>query len=292
MSENDIEEDNGQFKMRLDDDMEDLEVTSIPASVDEMRLEKINTRVTIISILIPVLIAIVLVIAYLDIKKRVVRTEDEGSMSFQNLSADLESRFSSLSLRQAKLEEQMNGLSDRNNKALARIEVNLKKLDETTKALPKNLTAKEDLKAAMAGVEKKVNNIAGELEESQGQLSASIEKWNSEMAQLRTALTEAESQLTGLTDKTASIEKAKMDKPAMELAMGVEAIKIKQALKSTIDELSGKLNRLEKRVESLKNQSAPPRPSPAPVPGITPEPKLETPDDQSDAGIMEETINQ
>jgi hypothetical protein len=68
------------FKMRMDNGFEDPET---PLDVDDMRLEKLNTRVTIISVMIPVLIVIVLVIAYLDIQKRVMHTEDTGSMSIQ-----------------------------------------------------------------------------------------------------------------------------------------------------------------------------------------------------------------
>lgn len=286
MNENEIEEDSGHFRMRLNDDIEE---TGIPAAVDEMRLEKISTRVTIISIMIPVLIAIVLVIAYLDIKKRVVQTEDEGSMSFQNLSADLESRFSSLSLRQARLEEQLTSLVDRNEQALARIEVKLKKLEETTQALPGNLAAKKDLKTAVADVEKKLNNIADGFEESQGQLSTSVEQWRAELVQLRAALAEADLKMTNMSEKVATVEAEKMDKPAMELALSLEALKIKQALKSAIDELSGRLNLIEKDMKSLKNQVARPPSSPAPTPApSSPEAPVQ---DQSGTGITEETIN-
>lgn len=288
MNENEIEEDSGHFKMRLNDDINnDIEETGIPAAVDEMRLEKINTRVTIITIMIPVLIAIVLVIAYLDIKKRVVQTEDEGSMSFQNLSADMESRFSSLSLRQARLEEQLTSLVDRNEKALARIEVKLKKLEETTQALPSDLAAKKDLKAVVADVEKKLNNIADGFEESQGRLTTSVEQWRAEVVQLRAALTEADLKLTNVSEKVATLEAEKMDKPAMELALSLEGLKIKQSLKSSIDELSGRLNLLEKEMKSLKSEPAMPPSSPAP----TPAPSHEAPvQDKSGTGITEETI--
>jgi uncharacterized phage infection (PIP) family protein YhgE len=289
MNENEIEEDSGHFKMRLNDEInDDVEETGIPAAVDEMRLEKISTRVTIISIMIPVLIAIVLVIAYLDIKKRVVQTEDEGSMSFQNLSADLESRFSSLSLRQARLEEQLTSLVNRNEQALARIEVKLKKLEETTQALPGDLAAKKDLKAAVADVEKKLNNIADGFEESQGRLTTSVEQWRAELVQLRAALAEAELKLTNVSEKVATVEAEKMDKPAMELALSLEGLKIKQALKSSIDELSGRLNLLEKEMKSLKSQPAPPPSSPAP----TPAPSPQAPVQDKPPGITEETINE
>lgn len=283
---NDIEEDSGHFKMRLDGEIEE---TPIPGAVDEMRLEKISTRVTVITILIPVLIVIVLVIAYLDIKKRVVQTEDTGTMSVQNLSADLESRFSSLSLRQARLEEQLESLVDRNDKALARIEVNLKKLQETTKALPKELASKKSLESTVAGVEKKLSNVAGSLEEFRG----SMEQWRGELVQLRAALAEADLKLNNLTQKMAAVEKEKMDKEAMDLALSLEALKIKQGLKSSIDELTGKVNRLKEEMSALKKLAqTPPRTATSPAPASQPQAPVEDRNgvDDSPAGIEEEVI--
>ena len=64
-----------------------------------LRLEKLAQRVTIISILLPVLIGIILVISYLDIKSRVSTLQDTGESAVQSLSKNLESRFSSLSVK-------------------------------------------------------------------------------------------------------------------------------------------------------------------------------------------------
>lgn len=92
----DQDKDQGKFKMRLDTDEDEAPVAG---QVDELRMEKLSQRVTMISILIPVLIVVILIIAYMDIKQRVLRTEDTGVSGVQNLSKDMESRFSTLSLR-------------------------------------------------------------------------------------------------------------------------------------------------------------------------------------------------
>ena len=41
------------------------------ADADNLRIEKLSTRVTLVAVLIPCLLVVVLVIAYLDIKNRV-----------------------------------------------------------------------------------------------------------------------------------------------------------------------------------------------------------------------------
>ena len=133
-----IDEEDVKFKMRLDkinDEVEEPEDSVVQTEVHELKLEKINQRVTLISILIPVLIVVVLVIAYLDIKQRVVRTEDTGASEFQKLSADLESRFSSLSLRQAKLEEAVAAMTEQNDKNVAALNTRLDKLQQSLKEI-------------------------------------------------------------------------------------------------------------------------------------------------------------
>ena len=90
-----------EFKMRMDNG----ETESLFAEErSDLRLEKLTQKVTIISILLPVLIGVILVISYLDIKSRVTTVQDTGESGVQSLSQNLESRFSSLSVKFAALE--------------------------------------------------------------------------------------------------------------------------------------------------------------------------------------------
>jgi DNA repair exonuclease SbcCD ATPase subunit len=266
-------EETGHFKMRGGDDVEDLEV---PATVDELRLEKINTRLTFISILIPVLIVIVLVIGYLDIKKMVLRSEDTGTMSVQNLSKDLESRFSSLSLRQAQLEEQATALGDQNSKAMARIEVKLKDLTDSVAALNTTTASKKVMQSSIADVDKKLNNIGNGLEETQSRFNATIEQWHKSMEQweadlksVRETTVSFDAKLKAVNEKLARIDQNKIDKPSMELAMRLEALKIEENLKSPLNLLQQKVRRLENQLKGLGDKPvttpAPPSPEPAPT---------------------------
>jgi DNA repair exonuclease SbcCD ATPase subunit len=285
-------EENGQFKMRLGDDVENAE---IPTSVNELRLEKISTRVTIISILIPVLIVIVLVIAYLDIKKRVLRTEDTGSMSVQNLSKDLESRFSSLSLRQAQLEEQLATLTEQNTQSTARIEVKLKELTDSLTTLSNTAASKKALQSSIADVDKKLNNIGTGLEEVQSRVTAATEQWRKNTEQweadlnsLRTATASFEVNVDAANKKLGILERTMINKPAMDLALRLEALRIEQNLKSPLDLLQQQVKRLESQVKGLsaRQPSTPATTQPLPTPGVQ-VPKTDVP-----AKIEEQSIPQ
>jgi chromosome segregation ATPase len=285
-------EENGQFKMRLGDDVEDAE---IPTSVNELRLEKISTRVTIISILIPVLIVIVLVIAYLDIKKRVLRTEDTGSMSVQNLSKDLESRFSSLSLRQAQLEEQLASLTEQNTQSTARIEVKLKELTDSLTTLNTTAASKKALQSSIGDVDKKLNNIGTGLEEVQSRVTAATEQWrkNTEQWQvdlnsMKTATASFEVNVDAANKKLGILERTMIDKPSMDLALRLEALRIEQNLKSPLDLLQQQVKRLESQVNGLSARQAP---SPANS-QLLPTPGKQVPKTEVPVKIEEQSIPQ
>lgn len=298
-----IDEEDIQFKMRLDKPNEvvneDVEEQTIPAEVNELKLEKINQRVTLISILIPVLIVVVLVITYLDIKKRVVRTEDTGASEFQKLSSDLESRFSSLSVRQARIEDAMDKLIEENNKATAALQVRLDKLQTAVKDVNKLTAEQKESKAAMAEVVKQVNTVVEASNQAATQTAAITQELKKQIDQANHALTASASQLAAVEKKVSSIDQGKIDKQAMDLAIRFEILKLDNSLKTQIDALQSKLYNLESQSGRRTTISAPPSsggPSsqttaPKPVsPASGANAPSTKPDTSSGSGIEEQTI--
>ncbi len=251
---NEIHDDNGQFKMRLDDDVED---TLIPAQVDDMRIEKLNHKMTLITIILPVLIVVVLVIAYLDIKKRVVHTEDTGTIGVQNLSEDLDSRFSSLSLRQAQNVEDLARLTDQTNQSMAKVQVNLKKLEDSLKKSLRPMVNQKDMKATAKKIGQNVANVSQSVEEVNARvadvanalqaLEAQIEQARQELVANKKALSANKSQMTQLEENLNGLDQNKIDKSAVDLAIKLEALRIKQSFKSQLDELDTRLITIETR---------------------------------------------
>lgn len=297
-----IDEEDIQFKMRLDkpnaDVNEDVEEQTIPAEVNELKLEKINQRVTLISILIPVLIVVVLVITYLDIKKRVVRTEDTGASEFQKLSSDLESRFSSLSVRQARIEDAMDKLIEENNKATAALQVRLDKLQTAVKDVNKLTAEQKESKAAIAEVVKQVNTVIESSNQAATQTAAITQELKKQIDQANHALTASASQLAAVEKKVSSIDQSKIDKQAMDLAIKFEILKLDNSLKTQIDALQSKLYTIEGQSGRRTSISAPPSSPPssqtaAPKP-VSPASGANAPstkpDTSSGSGIEEQTI--
>jgi hypothetical protein len=297
-----IDEEDIQFKMRPDKPNEEVseyvEEQTIPAEVNELKLEKINQRVTLISILIPVLIVVVLVITYLDIKKRVVRTEDTGASEFQKLSSDLESRFSSLSVRQARIEDAMDKLIEENNKATAALQVRLDKLQTAVKDVNKLTAEQKESKAAIAEVVKQVNTVIESSNQAATQTAAITQELKKQIDQANHGLTASASQLAAVEKKVSSIDQGKIDKSAMDLAIKFEILKLDNSLKTQIDALQSKLYNIESQsgrrtLISAPPSSAPSSPTTAPKP-VSPAPEVNAPSTKpntsSGSGIEEQTI--
>lgn len=270
-------EETEHFRMRLDDLDEQIDGRAIPSEVNELRLEKISQRVTMISIMIPVLIVIVLVIAYLDIKKRVVQTEDSGTIEFRKLSSDLESRFSTLSLRQAKLEDTLEKLTAQNDHAMASTQVRMEKLHDAIEQIRKGAlgvkeleAVKQDLVKQINGVIESTNSMIESTHEAGKQNTATLQDLKSQVIQQAERQAAMNTRIADAQKNYADLESRKIDKQSLDLALRLEALKVETAVKTQIDGLQQKLNALERQLSQLSSRATPGTPTPArPAPAPT-----------------------
>lgn len=286
-------EENGQFKLRLDKLHEEIDERAIPAEINEMRLEKISQRVTLISIMIPVLIVIVLVIAYLDIKKRVVQTEDSGTFEFQKLSADLESRFSSLSVRQAKIEETLESFTSKNDHALAAIQVRMEKLQDAIGEVRRGALGQKELNAVKEDLAKQVKSVSDAADQAARQTVATLQELKGQVVQQGETLSAAKAGIAELQKGVEDIDTRKIDKQSLDLALRLETLKIETRVKTQIDALQDKLRDLERKVSQGGARAAPVPPPPAPPAPAPARPTSGAPSEnagRSDSDIETETI--
>ena len=295
--DNEFEEDPGQFKLKMDDGIDE---TAMDLNVDELRLEKISQRVTFISILIPVLIIIVLVIAYLDIKKRMSYTEDTGTMEFQKLSSDLESRFGSLSLRQAKLEETMIRFSQTQNQSMANSNVKLDQLGKTMDSLQRQFVTQKAFKKVRGdfnqqddalrqqddALRQEISAVAQSVDRADQQIADMTQELKAQIAKIGAILMARNQRLEELEQRIAEVDGEKIDQQGFDLKLRLAALQIQQDLKIELDALNTELKALNKRMSQLSTQKAS-TPTPAPQKKAAPKPIKQPP-----AGIEEQTIKQ
>jgi DNA repair exonuclease SbcCD ATPase subunit len=281
----DDREENVHFRMLPD---EEAEESAIPAQADELRIERLSQRMTLISILIPVLIVVILGVAYLDIKRRVIRTEDTGAETAQHLTEDLESRFSSLSLSQAHLEEAVAKVQDQSNQSLAKAQVNLKKMDETLEKTRKAMASQKDLQAASQKIDQGLANVARSTDEIRAQVDQLSQSLPSRLGQLEQRLTDLDARLTELQKSLTSLENSKIDKAALDLALKLESLKLKRAFDVQIGELQEQIR--SQRQTSVNQSRKPPVSSPSPA--IPKASQTTAPPGSIDSGkLQEQTID-
>jgi Tfp pilus assembly protein PilE len=254
---NEEHDENVHFRMIPDEEAED---NVIPAQVDELRIERLSQRMTLISILIPVLIVVILGIAYLDIKRRVIRTEDTGAETVQHLSENLESRFSSLSLSQAHLEETLAKVQNQTDQSLAKAQVNLKKVDDGLSRVRTAMVSQKDLKAASQKMDQGLANVARSTDEIKAQMDLLNHSLPSRLGQLDQRMADLDVRLTEFQKKLSSLENNKIDKAALDLSLKLETLKTKRDLDAQLEELRAQLRALKKGAGGQSPQSAPSQP--------------------------------
>jgi len=260
-----------QFKMRMDNGGTE----SIYAEErNDLKLEKLTQKVTIISILIPVLIGVILVISYLDIKSRVSTVKDTGESGVESLSQNLESRFSSLSVKFAALDEALNKRSANAEKAHQALRKRVKETEKSVRWLNKIKASKKGFEAKNAAVETEFEAIRADLQTLDANLTSLDQSVKTELADLvalveksSTALIGFQAQVAGKIDR----EEARklVDKEKQELLASLEALglRLEKQIVLNRQKIAAVKEKTAVKKSNVQKKSTPPKaPAPRPAP--------------------------
>jgi len=233
--------------MRTDDESPDLQLRD---QADTSQLEKLNKRMTRLSILIPCLMGAILIAAYFNIKTHLSRVNTTGTAGVQTLSKELESKFSSLSVREAALEESM---------------VNkVGSLEKTTAALRKSAdeasTAIRYIRSARKSDNEQTADSVEKMEKTLASMSKNLEKISSDLKSLDQALTkklmnfsEAEkNDAAKIRSDMAALKTAMVDKKVVDSALKDQRETYQLALRKLASNLEDKIAHLEKKLKTLE----------------------------------------
>ncbi len=177
--------------------------TAIREEMAEQRVEKLGHRITLISILLPVLILVIFAGAYLDIKKRVYGMQSSGVEEVARLSEELESKFSKLSVQFAALDSE-----------LAKREESLKKLEDS---FTRKIASMDEIFLSMETTTNTLKGANQELLENNQALEKKI-------GELEAKLAGVDEKLSGVDEKLSGADK-KISDAAAENAAAVEAVR-------------------------------------------------------------------
>ena len=259
------------FKIGGDDQENDAVMQN---ELQELKIEKLSQRVMLLTILIPCMIGIIVVISYLDIKDRVSRTQNTGAIGVQKLSKDLDSKFSSLSLEQAKLKEIHDKKLPALEKNTAFLQTRLKKVQASIKGLEASKIERDELVKVADELNARFSIVA-EHEHSELQaftiadenLNAKAEAMSKQVGEMAEAYSQLSEKLTDLQNTLSEVSTAKIDKNELDLALKLKEIGFRQEILDATSTMGKKIDSLQKQIDQLKKvRAASPAPQPEPVP--------------------------
>ena len=244
------------FKFNGDDEPEpEAEETLYEEESKDRRVEKLSHRVTIISILIPVLLGVVFYITYRDITSRVSQSQDTGAMDIQNLSAQLQDQSEALSKKYGELEASLAQKLAALEKVDKSMTANLKKAQDMVSKINATKVDKKEQQDAIAKIDTALGPIRKELE-SLAPMRKELETLKPMRRQLE-ALGPMRNDLKAVTAELQSLDKdtqqqlatisATLDKASKDLA------RIQSEIQSDMSNLSDqKLDKDTLQLELLK----------------------------------------
>ena len=254
------EEPSSKFKMRMDDDSSD---TLVQEALTDRRMDKLNSRVTWVVILLPVLVILIIVLTYIDLTQRVLRYHDTGSTEVQALAGNLQDRFSSLSVKQAKIDEIHKEISTSVKRVGEKVEKDLGALEtriqQTTETLGQTITDGNELKNTLADFKKTLDPIRKDLNTVSAALGNLDKKFQKELTQLNGSLADFNDSMTDLNKRIdgGDIQRQTLKKEIADLSSKkIEQRDIASALdeeKKIYREMIGLIaKKLDGRLENLR----------------------------------------
>lgn len=245
-----------KFEMQLDDETPEFQDQE---ALDDLKVEKLHKRITRISIIIPFLVVIIILIAYFDLKKNLSNINTEGNMGVQTLSKELESRFSSLSIKEANLEETLSKKITALEKATASLETATK---EATTAIKLIRSARkqdnENTESAIQNIEKTLASIPKDLEKISSELRAMDKTSSAKLVIFSQFMDSSKNDLQTIRSEISSLKSSKADLTALKDQQKVYQLALRQlttSLEDRIKSVEKMLNELGKVQTSSKKQS-------------------------------------
>ncbi len=238
-------------KFKLDMDDYDLPEASPDQAFREdmytFKLEKLGHRVTLITILIPILIAVIIVVSYLDIKQKVVQTQTTGTLGVRNLAKDLESRFSSLSVRQAKLEDIIEKQQQNADKNWAEYAVQNKKIEDNFSSLIEKMADKDKLSEAIRKFNASLTTLQKDIAANYKAIKELESTSTNRLEQIATLNQETQQKIEELTQTTSQLEQEKLDGKKLDFLLKIRDLKLQESFKEHNQSL-------EKEISGLKEE--------------------------------------
>jgi chromosome segregation ATPase len=244
------ENESSKFKMRTDDEKPDFPAKE---ELDDLRFEKLKKRITRISIFITCLIGVVILFTYLDLKKSISITDSTGTMGVKTLSKELESKYSSLSVRQANLEDTLKKRVDAIEKSAASIQANLNKATTAIKYIRSARKAdNKKIESAITTIEKRLSPLPNDLANLTSELKNIDHAFNKKLENLSQTVGSTKTNLVSIRSDIDILKSAKIDQKTINILLKNQQQTYQLALKKITSNFEDRIKSFEKKLKELE----------------------------------------
>jgi chromosome segregation ATPase len=244
------ENESSRFKMRTDDEKPDFPAKE---ELDDLRFEKLKKRITRISIFITCLIGVVILFTYLDLKKSISITDSTGTMGVKTLSKELESKYSSLSVRQANLEDTLKKRVDAIEKSAASIQANLNKATTAIKYIRSARKAdNKKIESAITTIEKRLSPLPNDLANLTSELKNIDHAFNKKLENLSQTVGSTKTNLVSIRSDIDILKSAKIDQKTINILLKNQQQTYQLALKKITSNFEDRIKSFEKKLKELE----------------------------------------
>jgi chromosome segregation ATPase len=239
-----------KFDIRIDEASPE---SQFQEDVDELQVVNLNKRITRMSVLITCLFGAIILLGYLDLKKNLFKMDNSGTMEIQSLTKGVDSRFSSLSLQQAKFEEALSKKIAPLEKAVASIQPNLKEVSTAIKYI--RAARKEDNKKLANSIEA-INQTLATVPTKLQNLTSDIDKINNkhtnELSNLSRATKDIKNNLQNIQADIASLSSSKLDKKTLDIELTNQQKIFQQTLIQLTSDIEKRISSIEKKIKEME----------------------------------------
>jgi len=250
------EKESKKFEISMDDEVPEFQTQE---DFDDQKIEKLHKRITRISIIIPCLVVLIILAGYFDLKKNLSSINTEGNMGVQTLSKELESKFSSLSIKEAKIEETLDKKIEALEKATSSLQASSKEADTAIRYIRSaRKKDNESTESAIQQIENKMASIVKDLDKISSDLNAMDKTFSAKLAILSQSTDSSKSTLQTIRSDISSLKSSKADLAALKDQQKVYQLALRQltsSLEDRIKSVEKRLNELKKVQTSSKKQS-------------------------------------
>ena len=250
------EKESKKFEMQMDDESQDFQIQE---EIDDSKVEKLNKRITRISIIIPCLVIIIILVAYFDLKKNLSSMNTMGNMGVQTLSKELESRFSSLSIKEANLEESTGKKFASIEKTIASLQTETKEATTAIKYIRSaRISDNKSTESAINTIDKKLDSIPKDLNKISSDMKKLEQSLTEKLANISQFINSSKNELQKLNSDISSLKSLKADRTMLNDQQKVYQLALRQLtsnLEDRITSIENMLKKLEKVKTPAKKQS-------------------------------------